>query len=262
MKAEPADALDPAREEPAPAVRTLRCLNCDAVCAATARFCAGCGQRTDTARLSLSDVARELMHSFVNVERGPLAFARTLLLRPGGVARDYVQGRRRRHYGPFATLVVIVGVTALLINVAAYPALSQDGLPSRPTALLQSHFNLLLLVQLPLLGVLGALVFADARLTLAEHMVLAAYVLSVRAAVIAVIAGSAFLASTPPPGPLSTFAFWVAWYVYYGWAASQFYAGRRAAVWLRGMLVAALGHAAIVGLLLLGSAAFEALIPH
>jgi hypothetical protein len=260
--AEPATALDPARERPAPAAPALRCLNCDAAYAATSRFCAGCGQRTDTARLSLSDVVRDLMHSFVNVERGPFAFARALLLRPGGVARDYVEGRRRRHYGPFATLVVIVGVTALLVNVSAYPVLAADpSLPSRPTALLQSHFNLLLLVQLPLLGALGALVFARSRMTLAEHMVLAAYALSVRAAVIAIVVGVVFLGSARPPGPVAAYGFWAAWYVYYGWAASQFYPGRRPAVWLRGMLVAALGHAGIIGLLLAGSAAYEALVP-
>jgi hypothetical protein len=261
MKAEPATALEPAPEDLAPPGPALRCLNCDAVCEPTARFCAGCGQRTDTARLSLSDVVRDLMHSFVNVERGPLAFAWALLVRPGGVARDYVLGRRRRHYGPFATLVVIVGVTALLINLSAFPVLSEDGLPSRPTALLQSHFNLLLLVQLPLLGACGALMFRHARMTLPEHMVLAAYALSVRAAVIAIVVGFAFLDSARPPGPFAVYGFWAAWYLYYGWAASQFYPGRRPAVWLRGMLVAALGHAAIVGLLFAGSAAYEALVP-
>ena len=93
------------------AVITGRCLNCDTSLAETARFCPRCGQRADTSRLSFRDMARDLTHAFVNVERGPLAFASALFMRPGEVAREYVSGKRRRHYGPFATLATIVGLT-------------------------------------------------------------------------------------------------------------------------------------------------------
>ena len=156
-------------------------MNCDATVAASARFCAGCGQRTDTARLRFGDIARDLMQRFVDIERGPLAFSRALLTGPGRVARDYVDGRRRRHYGPFATLVVLVGLTALAVNFSGYQVLAHDGLSAGPTALLQRHFNLLLLVQLPILGAACALLFRGAALTLPEHMVLVAYTLGMRA---------------------------------------------------------------------------------
>jgi hypothetical protein len=114
----------------------LRCLNCDSPITPPARFCAHCGQRTDTARLRLGDVVRDLMHSFVNVERGPVVFAWALVTRPGSVAREYVEGKRRRHYGPFATLAVVVGVTALAINLTGFQVLAHDWLPSGPADLL------------------------------------------------------------------------------------------------------------------------------
>ena len=60
------------------------------------------------------------MHSFVNFERRPLHFAWALLTRPGGMAREYVEGRRRRYYGPFATLAVFLALTALAINVTGF----------------------------------------------------------------------------------------------------------------------------------------------
>jgi len=72
-----------------------RCLNCESPIAAAARFCPHCSQRTDTARLSFADMARDLMHAFVNVERGPLMFAWALLTRPGRIAHEYVEGRRQ-----------------------------------------------------------------------------------------------------------------------------------------------------------------------
>lgn len=236
-----------------------RCLNCDTPIDGSARFCAHCGQRSDTARLSFGDIVRELMHSFVNVERGPLTFAWALLTRPGSVAREYVEGKRRRHYGPFATLAVLVGVTALAVNVSGFQVLSHDGLPPGPADVLQRHFNLLLLVQLPMLGVACAVLFRGARLTLPEHMVLVAYALSVRAVFLALVAPVAYLASTTAPKLGYVYAFWAAWYVYFGWAASQFYPVPRAWSWIRGAAAAAIEHAAVIAMMIAGTAAFEAL---
>jgi hypothetical protein len=236
------------------------CLNCRAPIGGTARFCAQCGQRCDTARLSFGDVGRDLMHSFVNVERGPLTFAWALLIRPGAVAREYVEGKRRRHYGPFATLAVLVGLTALLVNLSGFQVLRHDGLPSTPTAILERHFNLLLLLQLPLLAGVCAAVFRGARLTLPEHMVLVAYALSVRAVLLALSVPVALLASASAPSVGLVYLFWVAWYVYFGWAASQFYrGGSRLGRWSRGAVAAAIGHAATIVVLLAASEAYEAL---
>jgi len=233
-----------------------QCLNCEFTIPGAARFCPHCSQRTDTARLSFADMTRDLLHAFVNVERGPLVFAWALLTRPGAIAREYVEGRRRRYYGPFATLAVLVGLAALTVNLSGFHILSQE-VSAGPAALLARHFNLLLLVQLPLLGGVCALLFRDAHLTLPEHMVLVAYTLGVRAAALSVIIPFAVLNSTSSPSLWQNSGFWVAWYIYFGWGASQFYAGARWRSWLRGMLAAAIGHALIIGVLVVGSAAYE-----
>jgi hypothetical protein len=57
-----------------PRMAQLRCLNCDTDLV-DAVFCSHCAQRTDTGRLSFADVARDALQTFVNVERGPVAFA-------------------------------------------------------------------------------------------------------------------------------------------------------------------------------------------
>lgn len=225
-----------------------RCLNCESTIPATARFCPRCSQRTDTTRLSFADMTRDLMHAFVNVERGPLMFAWALLTRPGGIAREFVEGRRRRYYGPFATLAVLVGFAALALKLSDFQVLSQD--VSTPATMLQQHFNLVLLAQLPLLGGTCALTFRDAGLTLPEHMVLVAYTLSVRAVALIVIVPIALLNSTSAPTFWQNAGFWGVWYVYFGWAASQFYVGARWRSWLKGMFAAAIGHALIVGILI------------
>src|SRR5262245_50863921 len=129
-----------------------RCLNCETTVPEGARFCPRCSQRTDTTRLSFTDMTRDLLHAFVNIERGAVVFAVALLTRPGGIERDYVQGRRRRYYGPFATLAVLVGVAALALRLSGLNVLSQEVSSDSVATVLQQHFDLVLLVQLPLLG--------------------------------------------------------------------------------------------------------------
>ena len=232
----------------------MRCLNCNAPYPALARFCAHCGQRTDTKRLTLRDIWRELMHAFANVERSPLALLRALLTQPGRVARDYIDGKRRRHYGPFATLTLLVGITTLVINVMGFHPLVHDRFDAGALDLLNRHFNLLLLVQLPMLGVICAGLFRAARLTLAEHMVLVAYTLSVRAIPPMLAALMQWLRSAPAAPTFGmVVAFWIAWYIYFGWAASQFYPGRRLVNALKGGIAAMLGHAAILVLVNAGT---------
>lgn len=233
------------------------CLNCANAIGPAERFCPRCGQRTDTARLNMTDVVRDLMHSFVNIERSPLAFAWALLTRPGVVAREFVDGKRRRYYGPFATFTVLIGATALAVNVTGYQVLARDGFAPLATELLQRHFNLLQLVQLPLLGACSAIAFRCARLNLYEHMVLAAYTLSVRAALVLVVVPVSVITSTAAPSQASVYLFWAAWFVYFGWAAAQFYGVPRAASWAKGVAAAVAAYGALVLLIVSGNRVYQ-----
>src|SRR5664279_2756551 len=91
-----------------------------------------------------------------------------------------------------------------------------------------------------------AVLFRDAQLSLPEHMVLAAYALSVRAVFLALVGplGNLISATTPRPGEV--YVFWAVWYFYFGRVASQFYAGRRIDSWIRGAVAAAIARVAIV----------------
>ncbi len=236
------------------------CLNCDTLLSTSWRFCPTCGQRGDAARLSLRDIKREIGYAFAHVERSLLSFAWALLVRPGQVAREYVQGKRRRYYGPFATLFVLVGVTALAVNALDYRLPAQDQLPHLHPVLMRQHVNHVLLAQLPVLGLVCAVLFRSAGLLLAEHMVMVAYSLTVRAAFLAFVAPLAWLASSGAPSGYAIYAFWIGWYVYFGWVASQFYEGPRLGSWVRGFAAAAIGHGIIV-LLLMALSVVPGLLP-
>jgi len=117
-----------------------------------------------------------------------------------------------------------------------------------------------LLVQVPLLATSCRLVFRSEHLRVPEHMVLSAYTTGVRAIFLALVAPLS-MATSNPPGTALVYAFWGAWYVYFGWAASQFYlVSGRSAAWARGIVAAAVGHAGNVGVLFVGDAAYQAFL--
>lgn len=92
-----------------------KCRNCYADLTLGRAYPATCGQKIVSTRLTLHEVAEDLLHAFVHADRSILSLVRLLLVRPGTVALDYVHGKRNRYFGPFAFLGVIVAVASAAI---------------------------------------------------------------------------------------------------------------------------------------------------
>src|SRR4051812_23988725 len=164
-------SAEEARMEPH-ATQHLRCCNCSESLPPVQKFCGACGQKAAIGRLTLSDIAHDLLHAFIHVDTSIVALVRALITRPGYVARDFVEGKRKRHFGPFAFLVIAVGIATsltLLLDIRWLQIIGQNEL----AAFLQKHINLLFLVQTPLLALYCKFLFKGARLFYAEHLILA-----------------------------------------------------------------------------------------
>lgn len=90
------------------------CLNCQNEFTGT--FCNNCGQK-ETHRYSVAHVLHELVHVFTHADKGIFSFAWNILRKPGVVALDLVEGRRKRYFNLFQYLLIIVGfVTFLMVK--------------------------------------------------------------------------------------------------------------------------------------------------
>jgi hypothetical protein len=90
------------------------CLNCQTEF--TASFCNNCGQKL-THRYSVTHVLHELVHVFTHADKGIFSFAWNIVRKPGVVALDLVEGRRKRYFNLFQYLLLIVGfVTFLMVK--------------------------------------------------------------------------------------------------------------------------------------------------
>jgi hypothetical protein len=204
------------------------------------RFCSICGQRTDTARLTVRDIANDFTHAVFHVDHSVASLFRALLSRPGQVARGYVLGSRKRYFGPFAFLLLVIGITTLVISSLGFQVVSSSNPNDGSVIFLQRHPNLIQLMQVPLLGLVCQLFFIEQRLNFAEHVVLAAYTMAMRAAFFAGVAMPVWFFVRPSSSSMPlTYAYWAIWVAYYGYAASGFYSGSKALAWVKGSAAAA-----------------------
>ena len=108
---------------------TQNCRNCDRVIDVPGqKFCPNCGQATPTRRIDWRFLGHELEHSVLHMDRGVLYTLKRLMLRPGHLIRDYLDGRREGIVKPLLLLMMSAAALVLLSHyllsgdiVGSYP---------------------------------------------------------------------------------------------------------------------------------------------
>jgi len=91
------------------------CLNCGHPLDHSDRYCPNCSQINSTKRLELLDFLHELLSGIINYDSRLVRTLQALLLRPGKISRDYINGMRVRYTNPFRFLLSTAIVYFLLI---------------------------------------------------------------------------------------------------------------------------------------------------
>jgi Protein of unknown function (DUF3667) len=91
------------------------CANCDrAIDREEQKFCPACGQPTPAHRIDWHFLGHELEHSVLHMDRGILYSLKHLMLRPGHLMRDYIEGRRARQVKPLMLLMIMAAAMVFL----------------------------------------------------------------------------------------------------------------------------------------------------
>jgi hypothetical protein len=114
------------------------CPNCQSP--AAGNYCPVCGQK-QAGRLALRYLGSEFLARFFSAERGVWKTFVALTLRPGRMARDYLDGRRQRYVSPLLWYALcaaaqLVGIWILRERVST---VITDGLPPQYFAYLESQ---------------------------------------------------------------------------------------------------------------------------
>jgi hypothetical protein len=100
------------------------CLNCGAVL--SGRFCAACGQEVQPLNPTVGHVAHEFIHEMLHLDGRIFRSFQTLLLSPGALTLEYLEGRRARWIAPIRLYLVfslvyfaVASVSTPQVNVVA-----------------------------------------------------------------------------------------------------------------------------------------------
>ena len=219
------------------------CRNCHAPLAPTDAYCPRCGQKVAVHRLTLHEISHDLMHALLHVDRSVLSLLRLLLTQPGRVARDFVEGKRKRYFGPFALLVIVVTLAAAAVHLSGTQKLVL--VPEGPAAMaafiqefLIKHANLMYFIQVPLLAAACRALGVNGRFNYAEYLVLAAYTSSMRILffTLAVIPLK-FAVAGASTAVIQLYVVYLSlWALYFGVAMAQFLGERRVLSAIKGIV--------------------------
>ena len=92
------------------------CLNCDHPLDLSDKYCANCGQINSMKKFSVQDLFDELFGTLFNYDSKLRQTLSALLLKPGKITREYINGKRASYTNPFQTLLSLCILYFLMLG--------------------------------------------------------------------------------------------------------------------------------------------------
>lgn len=172
------------------------CKNCEHTY--EGHFCNACGQTANTREINFLNTILELQVSLIQLDKGFFYTTRELLLRPGKTIRDYLKGKRVKHFKPFAYVLVLSTIYALTTELSDrsnfmtdflegfYNGSTDDpkkndlGLVGEVVLWMASHYAYASLLIIPLVSLASYLSFFKQGYNFFQHLVLNSYLAGLR----------------------------------------------------------------------------------
>lgn len=151
-----------------------KCVNCGAD--GTGKYCTNCGNSYGVKRITTPAILHDVFHFFTHLDKGFGFTLKRLILAPGIMQREYIEGFRSRHQKPFSMFFICASVTALLrywINLSLIGYYHGENLGE--TNFFHQYMVLLHSALLPLYALVTYLVFYKSKYNYAEIAVFLLY---------------------------------------------------------------------------------------
>lgn len=153
---------------------SVTCKNCGNVF--EGNYCNNCGQPAETHAVNASFIAHDVQHGLFHFESGLLYSAGQLFLRPGHTIREYLHGKRVKHYKPISMVIVVAtlyGVLYHFLHLNIFKGVDVEGFDIKDLSeLVSHHFALVTLATIPLYALSSYLVFRKQGYNYTEHIIL------------------------------------------------------------------------------------------
>jgi hypothetical protein len=139
-------------------------------------FCSSCGQSFKTSRITLPALLHDVFHFFTHLEKGFGYTLKQLIIAPGTMQRDYLEGARSRHQKPFSMFFICATIAAVGRYLIYEVITRYYGIDTTAEAnFFHQYWVLLLIALMPFIALLNWLLFYNEKYNYAEMLVVSLY---------------------------------------------------------------------------------------
>jgi hypothetical protein len=163
------------------------------------KFCNNCGQKADMHRFTIKHALHDFFHTFTHVDSGLFFLIKELFLRPGIVAKEYIEGKRKKYFSPIQYLILAVAVATFFsvkynlmgpvsgnVNPEVYNQLNEiSKFFLQFNQFIYKYFNLILFVAVPVMALFSWLFYKKSGYNYAENVILNVFLAAQRTLILA-----------------------------------------------------------------------------
>ncbi len=149
-------------------------------------FCNNCGQSANTHKLTMHFILHDLQHGLFHFDKGVLYTTKQLLTRPGHTIREFLEGKRVKHFQPLSFVIVLATFYGLLYHYLIFDRLHASLIEPRDditraygkiVTWMTEHFAFNGLILIIISTLVSYVIFKKRKYSLAEHLVLNTYLM-------------------------------------------------------------------------------------
>lgn len=92
----------------------ISCINCNN--RYSGNYCPNCGQSSHEGKINAHYFLHDIPHSIFHIDKGFFYTLKSMFTRPGYMIEEYLQGKRVKHFRPFAYVVIMSAICTFIIK--------------------------------------------------------------------------------------------------------------------------------------------------
>jgi hypothetical protein len=155
-----------------------QCKNCNSYF--EGNFCSNCGQNADVKRFSVSNLSKEFLKEFFDVDSTLLFTLKELFVRPGAMLRGYIAGKRISYINSFAFLLIISLIAGFVYTWSGVPAQIDEIMLTSGEIIkfTTNHFSYRMLLTIPAYAIMSSIIYKSYKYNFAEYFIINTYLIS------------------------------------------------------------------------------------
>lgn len=145
-------------------------------------YCSNCGQKTDVDRFSIKYIlVHDILHGIFHIDKGFPYTVKELFTRPGHSIREYINGKRIKHFHFFTFIIIALLLSKLIsvfipFEVTELDQISDNKFFNTLNTFLKENIKPFTFLVIPLQALISFIFFRKSKQNYSEHVVIASYI--------------------------------------------------------------------------------------